>query len=79
MAGKNTTFPEPKRPFKFYLGQSVMHVGTGGSYVITTLPDKAVIEESWEPAYGYRPKSGGPEIFRSQEKMEDGRFAKRES
>ena len=67
-------YPIPTCPFKFHRHQVVAHKGTGGNYVIVELPDEAVIEETWEPAYGYVSTKGGPKIYRSQSKMEDGRF-----
>lgn len=72
-------FPEPTRPFLFQKGQKVTHAKTRGDYIIMELPDEAVIEETWEAAYGYVPVSGGPKIYRSQAKMEDGRFIKYET
>lgn len=72
-------FPIPTYPFKFDRFQIVTHQKTQGRYVIMELPNSAVLEETWEPAYGYVSTKGGPTIYRSQSKMEDGRFINHET
>lgn len=69
-------WPEATLPLKFWNGQRVIHLETQGEYLITGLPiDKIIKTESgWMPAYGYRPVKGGPECYRAQAQMEDGRF-----
>lgn len=69
-------WPKAKYPLKFSLDQWVLHLETHGKYQITALPGDKIIktESGWKPAYGYRPEHGGPECYRAQDSMEDGRF-----
>lgn len=85
MATENTnpgiTYPTPTRPFKFCLGEKVQHAKSGGTYIVVELPDGAVLESTWEPAYGYVhvTQPDAAKIFRSQKEMEDGRFVSLDS
>lgn len=76
MTNTKKPIPKPTHPFKFTLDQWVLHLETQGRYVISGLPDEKLIktESGWKPAYGYRSEQGGPEFFRAQDMMEDGRF-----
>lgn len=69
--------PQPTRPFKFRLMETVKHIPSGRCYVITALPCSRLIKTGteWEPAYGYRHYSDEPEFCRSQKSMEDGTFS----
>jgi len=59
--------------FKFYYGQKVKHVLTGGIYKIVGLPDEYVLANTRIPAYAYKMEDGRI-CVRSQIEMEDGRF-----
>jgi len=71
-------------PIKFLRDQHVVHKN-GDRYQITHTPVTMLIEETGEPAYGYRKydtlknECVGPIFVRSQTKMEDGRFKKVDS
>lgn len=58
---------------RFYQGQVVRHVKTGGEYKIVGTPRRFRVEATNEPAYAYK-GSAGPIWIRPQAEMEDGRF-----
>ena len=59
--------------FLFPKHSTVEHTKTGTRYIVVITPDRGMLEESDEPAYAYS-KDGSKIFFRSQKKMEDGRF-----
>ena len=66
---------------KFKVGDRVLHVESGGRYVITEMPPSAQMKVNgeWVACYGYRrfaplPSQEGCRFYRTQAEMEDGRF-----
>lgn len=66
---------------KFSVGNKVVHVKSGGVYLIRELPTRVRLELADTPAYMYEeyPATEDSKLWvRSQKLMEDGRFVKLE-
>jgi len=57
----------------FAIADDVVHLRSGGVYVIIGTPDVYRVESTNEPAYAYLAKDGTVWV-RPQTEMEDGRF-----